>query len=70
MKLLTRLHEWAADHFAFIQYPNVRGPKPPFFRHEMPWTTRVFLLVMGLIMAGAGLLAFSLLVLVVYSVMS
>lgn len=48
--LKTRVHEWAARRFSFVQYPNIdpfRRPKAPFFKHQMPIYTRIFLLMLS-----------------------
>ncbi|MBX9901254.1 MAG: hypothetical protein K2Y28_10790 [Burkholderiaceae bacterium] len=49
MKLITRLHEMAADRFSFIQYPNIRGPKPQFFTTQMNWPLRIFVATISLV---------------------
>lgn len=54
-----RVHEWLADHFRFIQYPDVRaihrarvasmaGPK-------MPFATRVIVAVLSLAVGLVGI---------------
>lgn len=47
--LKVRCHEWLADHFSFIQYPNIRGPRITFFKNEMPSSTRALLVLIGCI---------------------
>ncbi len=56
--LIFRLHEWAADHFSFIQYPRLTRVEPPkpFFKHQMPWYTRVQLIFFSLAALFAGLI--------------
>ena len=43
-----RIHEWAAENFKGVQYPEVNAenaPKQPFFKNDMHWTTRGWLLL-------------------------
>jgi hypothetical protein len=47
ISLRFRAHEWLADHVSWVQYPNLSGPRPPFWRNTMPLSTRIFLVVMG-----------------------
>lgn len=56
MRLVTRAHEWLADHVSWVQYPNVRAENGRSFgwKYEMPWYQRMWLVVMGL-----GLIGFS-----------
>lgn len=68
MKFIYRVHEWAADRFSFIQYPNVRGPKPQFFKHQMPSATRLFIAVMSLVSIGVTTAMLTFLLFVAYSV--
>lgn len=56
MKLLTRAHEWAADHFGFVQYPNVRPADKRTASHTgvqwktaMPWEYRALIGLFSLI---------------------
>jgi len=58
MTRFQRAHEWLADRVSWVQYPNVRGPKQPFFKHEMPIMNRV-----ALALFGAGLVVVSLIAL-------
>lgn len=55
MKLLLRAHEWAADHFSFIQYPNVRPADKRTASHsgvqwkyQMPWEYRGMIALVSL----------------------
>ena len=55
MKLKNKMHEWAADHFSFVQYPNVYGPingthKQSLFawRNDMPLGMRILLALVSL----------------------
>lgn len=43
-----RAQEWAADNFKGVQYPE-KTAKKPFFKHEMPWSTRVLLVLFAMI---------------------
>lgn len=43
-----RIHEWFADHVKWIQYPGVKQSRP-LFNTEMPWSTRVLLVLFGVI---------------------
>lgn len=70
MKLLTRIHEWAADRFDFVQYPNVRGPKPQFFKHQMPLSARIFLIAASLVTIAVALVILGFLTIVTYSAVS
>ena len=51
-----RIQEWAADRFAWVQYPDIRNlqQRAPFFKNSMPWEKRV-----GLALFGFVALAFS-----------
>ncbi|OGB23356.1 MAG: hypothetical protein A3I66_01440 [Burkholderiales bacterium RIFCSPLOWO2_02_FULL_57_36] len=70
MKIFNRLHEWAADRFSFIQYPNVRGPKLQFFKCQMPLATRLFIAVMSMLTISISLAALAGLLMALYFVMS
>lgn len=56
MRLVTRAHEWLADHVSWVQYPDVRAERGRslFWKYEMPWYQRMWLVVMGF-----GLIGFS-----------
>ena len=50
MRLRHRLQEWAADRFAWVQYPDVRNMRNRnrlMFKTQMPWEKRVALVVFG-----------------------
>lgn len=49
MGFVYRAHEWLADHVKYVQYPNVRGPRRSFWKHEMPWEYRFFIIAVSLI---------------------
>lgn len=78
MKWTTRAHEWLADRFSFIQYPNVRRdftisgtpPRPIFFKHQMPWPARLLLIVTSLATIGLCAAILSVLAIVAYSALS
>lgn len=45
-----KLHEWAAEHFTWVQYPDVKNMNAqPFFKYAMPFHYRVGLIVLGLV---------------------
>lgn len=50
MSFIYRTHEWIADRVKFVQYPNVRGPKKAFWKNEMPWQYRLFMITSSLIL--------------------
>ncbi len=62
---MFRLHEWAADRFSFVQYPNViplsnaASVRRSLFRHQIPWYKRLYLALMslGLLVLALALLA-------------
>ncbi len=62
MKLTTRLHEWLADRFDWVQYPNIRQAQPQQlrFKYKMPLLSRMalfgFSLVILLLASGALIL--------------
>jgi len=39
MSLPRRVHEWAADHFSFVQYPK---PRRVFASYGPSWIDRLF----------------------------
>lgn len=59
---VTRAHEWLADHFSFVQYPNIRAQtvrrQEPRAR-QLPVYQRAGLFFFGtiLVIGGGGLLA-------------
>lgn len=59
MRLVTRVHEWLADHVSWVQYPNVRAEhgRSLFWKYEMPWYQRMGLVVMGLGLIGISAVA-------------
>lgn len=69
MRMLTKAHEWAADHFSAVQYPRVRAigrqnSRGLRFTHRMPPSTRLAVaatsllgLFIGLGVLGAVVLA-------------
>jgi len=62
-----RMHEWAADSFSWVQYPNISGPRPTFFKNQMPPHTRFFLFVFGLLGVGVAAVFIAFLLLLVWS---
>ena len=66
--LYIRAHEWAADNFKFVQYPNISQVQNEPIRKSMPFWKRYFLFVFGI----AGLLISLVLIfaifLIIYSV--
>lgn len=47
---MFRFHEWVAERVSWVQYPNVRTePDAPFFKHQMPASTRAFVVLVSLI---------------------
>lgn len=53
MRWRKNAHEWLADRVDWVQYPNVRqispkGTRRPFFKHSMPASTRVTLVLLSL----------------------
>ena len=78
MKWTTRVHEWLADRFSFIQYPNVRRdfsvsgtpPRPIFFKHQMPWPARLLLIVTSMATILLCIAVLGVLGVVGYSVLS
>lgn len=67
-KLKNRIHEWFADRFPWVQYPNLNGPTPTFFEHRMPATIRFGLVVYAGCMLAVCAVALFFLGLLVYSV--
>lgn len=59
MRLVTRVHEWLADHVSWVQYPDVRAGnrRSLFWKYEMPWYQRMGLVVMGLGLIGVSAVA-------------
>jgi len=67
VKFTTRLHEWAADHFDFVQYPNIRPADKRTadaavglrWKYQMPLYSRIFIAVMSMItiVVSFGMLA-------------
>jgi hypothetical protein len=66
MLLRHRIQEWAAERFAWVQYPDIRNMRETGMRFKtpMPWTTRI-----GLVLFGVMGLAISTAVLVVLGVL-
>jgi len=60
MTLRNKLHVWAADHFAAVQYPRITqmSPRLPVFgfKYKMQMLARFQLLVMSLALLAIGLL--------------
>ena len=54
MRLVTRVHEWLADHVSWVQYPNVRAEqrRSLLWKYDMPWYLRMWLVVLGLWLIG------------------
>lgn len=59
MRLVTRAHEWLADHVSWVQYPNVRAEhgRSLFWKYEIPWYQRMALAVMGFGLIGVSAIA-------------
>lgn len=69
-RIARKLHEWAADHIGFIQYPDVRGPKLQVFRYPMPWQLRLGLIVFGSLLTIISATILAVMLYLLYSVMS
>lgn len=59
MRMLTKAHEWAADHFSFVQYPRIRAIAVENsgglrFKHRMAPSTRLALVAMSLFCLAVG----------------
>lgn len=67
--LKFRVHEWLADRISWIQYPNVSGPTPQFFKNQMPASIRIGLVVFGLSTLAVCAVALFLLGVLAYSVL-
>lgn len=53
MRVRDRIQEWLADRVGWVQYPNIRmistpQRRVPFFRYQMPASTRITLILLGL----------------------
>ena len=50
--MLNKLHEWAAERFSFVQYPQQEfisnNPIPKLFEYQMTLDARLFLGLMSL----------------------
>jgi len=67
-KLKIRVHEWLADRFFWVQYPNLNGPTPELFRHRMPASIRIGLVLYAMCMLAVCAVALFFLGLLAYSV--
>lgn len=71
MKIKHRIHEWAANKFTFVQYPNIR---PALHRIDeksnLTFTERGLLLIFGLAMGAIGLIAFVVGLFILYVLLS
>jgi hypothetical protein len=48
MNIVQRAHEWLADHVSWVQYPRITPMRRvSFFKTQMPWPTRVALVLFG-----------------------
>lgn len=77
MKIPTRLHEWAAERFEFVQYPRIRPANAhtaavstfgPRWKYAMPLTTRLGLLVIFSVWTIGCLLLLAFMAFVAYAV--
>jgi hypothetical protein len=49
LSLKFRIHEWFAERVKWVQYPGV-STDGPLFRTAMPWSTRILLVLFGVIL--------------------
>lgn len=76
--ITTRMHEWAADHFSFVQYPNVRpadrstaeASSSLRWKYQMPWYERMGLAVLSSAVIIVSLAMLAVLLFIVYIVLT
>jgi hypothetical protein len=54
MRLFTRAHEWAADHFSFVQYPHIRAGYGRFQGRTLSAGERAALGVVGALLIAVA----------------
>ena len=70
MNLRFKLHEWAADRFSFVQYPQARQVHHTRLNSKISLLDRGLLAVIGIALGAAGIASVCVGLFVLYAIVS